>query len=112
MKEPSRTPQVEEHGETRVIIFSSGSPREVENVLASELEGLTEELRGRRLMLDFSRVERISSVELGTLVRLHKKLVAEGGRLTLFNLSTDVREVFSVCRLDTLLDIADNLLAG
>jgi anti-sigma B factor antagonist len=98
------TPKVEENGTVRVITLTSGKLLEEENALASELEGRTDGLGGH-LLLDFSRVERISSVELGTLITLHKRLTAAGGRLTLFHLSPQVYEVFSITRLDTLLCI-------
>lgn len=99
------TPKVEEGGKVRVITFTSGCPREVENVLASELEGRTDRLGGCHLLLDFTHVERIGSVELGTLISLHKRLATSGGQLTLFNLSDRVFEVFAVSRLDTFLNI-------
>jgi anti-sigma B factor antagonist len=99
------TPKVEENGTVRVITLTSGILLEEDNVLASELEGRTDGLGGCHLMLDFTHVERINSVELGTLITLHKSLKAAGGRLTLFNLSTQVFEVFAVTRLDTFLCI-------
>ena len=77
----------------------------MENVLSTELEGLTDGLGECHMLLDFTNVEYITSVELGTLVNLHKKMKASGGRLTLFNLNLDVFEVFTVTRLETLLQI-------
>jgi len=99
------SPKVEQAGNVKVITFTSGSVRDVDNVLARELEGLTESLGDCHLLLDFTNVEYLSSVELATLVMLHKKVKATGGRLTLFNLNADVFEVFTVTRLQTLLGI-------
>jgi ribosomal protein S21 len=79
--------------------------RDVEDVLARELGGLTAGLTGRRLLLDFTNVDYLNSIELGTLITLHKKVEAVGGRLTLFNLSAQVLMMFTITRLDTLLTI-------
>jgi anti-anti-sigma factor len=57
------------------------------------------------VLLDFSNVEYLSSQALGTLVSLHKKLLAGGRYLSLRNLSPPVLEVFTVARLDRLLDL-------
>ena len=88
----------------KIITFTAGQMR-LENVLATELEGLTDDLGECHLLLDFTNVEYISSVELGTLVTLHKKMKASGGRLTLFNLNLQVFEVFAATRLETLIGI-------
>jgi hypothetical protein len=42
---------------------------------------------------------------LGTLITLHQRLKACGGRLTLFNLNAQVYEVFTMTHLQTLLGI-------
>src|SRR5579884_97334 len=57
------------------------------------------------LVLDLGNVECLGSSALGTLVTLHKKLRARGRHLTVDNLSPQVREVFTVARLDELLDL-------
>jgi anti-anti-sigma factor len=98
-------PKVEQSGGVKIITFTGGQVRDVENVLAAELEGLDVGLGECHLLLDFTNVEYITSDELGTLIGLHKKMKASGGRLTLFNLNLQVFEVFTVCRLERLLGI-------
>src|SRR5438094_7865562 len=98
-------PKVEKSGKVKIITFTGDEVRDVENVLAKELQGHMEELTECHLLLDFTHVEYLSSVELGTLISLHKKVKASGGRLTLFNLNAQVYEVFTVTRLQTLLGI-------
>jgi anti-anti-sigma factor len=102
---PDAGPKVEYHGNVRIITFTPGGPERFGDVLGGKLQGLTEELGLCHLLLDFSCIERITSVELGTLVNLHKQLKSSGGRLTLFNLNLSVFEVFAVTRLETLIDI-------
>jgi anti-sigma B factor antagonist len=92
-------------GNVKIITFTGDKVRDVENVLAGELLGRTDDLEGCHLLLDFSHVDYLTSVELGTLITLHKRMKASGGRLTLFNMNPQVCEIFAVTRLQTLLGI-------
>jgi len=98
-------PKVERCGDITVITFTAGTIHDVENQIADELRGNTDGAGDRHLLLDFTNVKRLSSCELGTLITLHKRLIHSGGRLTLFNVSTSLFEIFSLTRLDTLLGI-------
>jgi anti-anti-sigma factor len=98
-------PKVEQSDNVRVITFSADGVCDVENMLARDLIGCTDELGDGHLLLDFTNVERLGSAELGTLVGLHKRMKACGGRLTLFNLNADIYEVFTATNLQTLLGI-------
>jgi anti-anti-sigma factor len=106
------SPKVEQSGNVRVITFAAGAVRDVENMLARELEGRTDGLEESHLLLDFTNVQYLTSVELGTLIGLHKRMQASGGRLTLFNLNAEIYEVFTVSRLQTLLGICRELEAA
>ena len=57
------------------------------------------------LVLDFRNVDYMTSLTLGTLVTLHKKLLADGRRLTIQNVGPRVFEIFAVTRLDEYLDL-------
>lgn len=99
------SPKVEQSGNVRIITFTGDSVRDLENVIAIELEGNLEGLADSHLLLDFTNVETLSSTELETLVRLHKQMKDCGGRLTLFNLSIQVYEVFWADQLQRRLGI-------
>jgi anti-sigma B factor antagonist len=103
-QQPRARPVVEHHDGVTVVTLTAGQPRDHGNMIARELEGLTEDCR-RGLVLDFRNVSFIQSDELGTLVTLHKKMTAASGRLTLTNLTPLVREVFAVTKLDRVLEI-------
>ena len=108
MRTPTVThplPKVERTGNVTIITFTADALRDVENVIARELEGLTAGAGERHLLLDFTNVKYLNSVELGTLITLHKRTRAAGGRLILFNLDPQLRRLFAVTRLDTLLVI-------
>lgn len=99
-------PRTEQSGGVRIITFTAGKLREVESVIASELEGCTDASAGCHVLLDFTNVERMSGLELRTLVSLHKKMTASGGRLTMFNMKAEIYEVFAVALLHTFLGIS------
>jgi len=99
------TPKIERAGNVTIITFTGDTAWEIENHLAMELEGRTDSSAEPHVLLDFSNVDRINSEEMGTLILLHKKAKACGGRLTLFNLNPDIYEAFTVTHLQTLLGI-------
>ena len=99
-------PKVEQAGNVKIVTFTGSRIRDdMDNFVASDLTGQTDDPYATHLLLDFSNVESISSLELATLVNLHKRTEACGGRLTLFNLSAEVFDVFTITRLHRLLEI-------
>ncbi|HJT77049.1 MAG TPA: STAS domain-containing protein, partial [Gemmataceae bacterium] len=73
--------------------------------LAAYTEDLLEEAGSRSLVLNFGRVEYLSSSLVGVLVALHKKLEAAGGRLVLCGVHGQPAEVLDTMRLTRLLNI-------
>ncbi|NJS35896.1 MAG: STAS domain-containing protein [Brachymonas sp.] len=59
-------------------------------------------LKKRKLVLNFSNVEYMSSAALGKFITLNKKVQAAGGRLILCNISPAIYEVFEITKLDKL----------
>lgn len=98
-------PKMERSGNLSILTFTVHPIRDVESVIARELEGLATEEAGQHLLLDFVHVDYLNSTELGTLIALHKRVEAAGGRLTLFNMSEQLFKVFTVTHLDTYLEI-------
>ena len=70
-----------------------------------QLIELTESLGARRLLLDFSSVEYLSSMALGTLIGLHKRLLAAGGQLLIGHVNSHIYEIFEITKLTTYLDV-------
>lgn len=105
-------PKVERADHVTIVTFTSGPARDVENVIARELGELADGLGEHHLLLDLRNVAYLNSVELGTLISLHKRIEAGGGRLTLFNLTPLVLELFTTCRLELLLGICREGPAG
>jgi anti-anti-sigma factor len=72
--------------------------------IGSDLAGIADQLGTGELHLDFSQVTYLSSIVLAKLLNLHKRVTSDGGRFVLTNLDT-LYDVFSVARLDKLLDL-------
>jgi anti-sigma B factor antagonist len=70
-----------------------------------QLLALADEPSKSELLLDFSNVEYVSAKLLGTLVSLHKKLLARDRHMIVGNLSPQLYEVFAVTRLDKFFDL-------
>jgi anti-sigma B factor antagonist len=58
-----------------------------------------------RLVLDFADVEFMSSSMLGSLVKIHKRVVERKGTLQLTGLRPDLQKVFKITHLDKVFDI-------
>jgi anti-anti-sigma factor len=97
--------KLERSGNVTVVTFAGGTIRGLESILAGELDARTDWLEECHLLLDFTNVEHIRGVELGTLITLGKKMKVSGVRLTLFNLNPHVYEVLMVTNLHTLFGI-------
>ncbi|HEV3439455.1 MAG TPA: STAS domain-containing protein [Gemmata sp.] len=98
------SPKIEQGGNITILTFTDDM-RDGQNVLARELGDFSTESGDHHLLLNFINVKYLNSVELGTLINLHKRLQSAGGRLTLFNLNAQVFQIFTTTRLDTLLTI-------
>ena len=95
-------------GDVTVVHFTGSKVSLDEETLDhvhDELFALADEPSESDVFLDLGNVNYLTSTTLGALVSLHKKLLARGRHLTLGNLSPQVHEVFTVTRLDKLLDL-------
>ncbi len=73
--------------------------------LGEELNSLVLVDNRNVLLLNFEGVEFMSSAALNKLISLHSKVKAAEGRLKLCNLRAEIKEVFTITRLDRVFDI-------
>jgi anti-sigma B factor antagonist len=73
--------------------------------LGRELYQLVEGGQRRKLLLDFSSVDLVSSAAIGKLISLNRRTRAANGVLRLCNVPDNVLHVFHTCRLHQVLDI-------
>jgi anti-anti-sigma factor len=79
-------------------------PEDFDGLTGHWLMRLLEDLGGGPVRLDFARVRSLGGTGLTTLLALHQKARAKGGRLTLCNVAPHVYEVLEVARLTRLLE--------
>lgn len=101
---------VTEVGEVTVVRFRDHKIIEDINIqeLGQELFQLVEVDRRKKLLLNFSQVDFLSSAALGKLITLDKKVKAHGGMLKLSNIRPEIYEVFVITKLNRLFDIKDD----
>ena len=76
--------------------------------LGQELFDLVEVDGRRKILLNFTSVEFLSSAALGKLITLDKKVKGQGGTLKLSNIRPEIYEVFAITKLNKLFDIKDD----
>ncbi len=70
--------------------------------LGQRLYELVDQQAHRKLVLDFSKVQFLSSSVLGVLIKLQKKSAAIGGKVVLCGLKPELHKVFKISRMDRL----------
>ncbi|MFK7777436.1 MAG: STAS domain-containing protein [Gimesia sp.] len=76
-------------------------------IIGTQLFGLVDEDGRKKILLDFSNVEYLSSAALGKLITLDKKVKKAKGKLKLCSIRPDIYEVFAITRLNQLFDITE-----
>lgn len=102
--------EVNEVGEVTVVHFRDQKIIEDLGIqeLGQELFHLVEADNRKKLVLNFSSVDFLSSAALGKLITLDKKVKARDGVLKLCNIRPEIYEVFAITRLNRLFDIKDD----
>ena len=74
-------------------------------MIGNQLFGLVDDDGRKKIVLDFSNVEYLSSAALGKLITMNKKVGEAGGNLRLCSIRDDIFEVFKITRLNKVFDI-------
>jgi len=111
--EPAATPAgliISQVGQAIVVSFEKPrilDPMEIDP-MGQELYALVDQRKSRNIILDFTKVQYLSSQILGVLMMLNKKSAGIKGRLLLCGLSNDLRGLFKIVSLDKVLQIVPN----
>ena len=105
---------VEDVGDVAVVQFVDKKILDEQNIqlIGDDLFRLVDELGRRKLLLNFSNVDFMSSAALGKLIRLHQRLTQVGGKLVLCNIAKDILQVFVLTKLDKMLKIVKDEQTG
>ena len=98
---------IEEVGEVTIAKFVDKKILDESNiqVIGNHLFALVDEDGRRKIILDFSMVEYLSSAALGKLIILDKKVKAAKAKLRLCCIRPDIYEVFELTRLNKVFEI-------
>ena len=101
---------VTEVGDVAVVRFNDRKIIEDISIqeLGQELLNLVEGEKRKKLLLNFSAVDFLSSAALGKLITLEKRVRAANGKLKLSNIRPEILEVFTITKLTNLFDIKDD----
>lgn len=99
--------EVQETGDVTVVSFTEKKILDEPNIQAigEQLYGLVEDSGRKKLLLNFGKVEYLSSAALGKLITLNKKVQAVSGRLALCNIDPTIYEVFEITGLYRVFNI-------
>ena len=106
----TRRIDVEEFGDVIVVSFMDKRILDETNIqiIGNQLSSLVDEEGHRKIVLDFTSVEYLSSAALGKLITLDKKVKAAKGKLRLCGIRPEIYEVFAITRLNKVFSICDN----
>lgn len=102
-----RRVEVSEIGAVTVVRFVDRKILDTANIqeLGDELFSLVESDHRTQLLLNFSRVEFLSSAALNKLILLDRAISKQGGHLKLCCLRPEIQEVFVITRLNQMFEI-------
>jgi len=98
------------HGDVVVVRFGDHHVLDELTVrkIAEELYSVADRENCHHLVLNFSGVLALSTLMLGKLLVLRKKMTCKGGRLVVCDLGPEVHDVLAAMKLDTILEIMDS----
>jgi len=97
-------------GDVTVVEFQDRLVWEMFQVqqIGDELTGLVEGKGCRRIVLDFAKVEMISSSTLGVLISLKQRLDEMHGRMIIAGLREELMRIFRITRLESRFEFCDS----
>lgn len=97
-------------GDLATVRFNDSKIVDSANIeeMGAELSSLVETEKIIQILLIFDGVEFLSSAALNKLILIERKVKEAGGNLRLCALREEIKEVFTITRLDRIFDIRDS----
>src|SRR5438552_18159526 len=91
----------------RIVEFTNNKILDEANIaeIGSTLSTLIDENENPKILLDFANVDHLSSAALGMLINVNNRIRQRNGQLRLANIKPQIREVFTITKLDKLFRI-------
>lgn len=101
---------VSEVGEVTVVRFADQKILDEASIqeMGAELLSLVDKENRGSILLNFTEVEFLSSMALGKLIALDKRIKTNNGKLKLCNIRPEIHEVFVFTKLTSLFDIKED----
>ena len=101
---------IREEGDVTHVSFLDRNILEEASIqkIGDEIGSIVERSGNPKLLLDFDKVEHLSSAALGTLITINNKVKQKGGQLRLTNIDAQIYEVFVITKLNKLFQIHDS----
>lgn len=111
MSKPDRRIDIEEISGVTVARLLEKKILDEANIeaLGQELFALVDKDGRKKIVLDFTLVEYLSSAALGKLITMHKKVTTAKGKLALCSIQKDILDVFKITQLNKVLTLCANL---
>jgi len=102
--------QANQSGDVTVVTFTDSKIIDETEIqeLGQELYALVERDGHKKIVLNFSKVEFLSSAALGKLIGFDKRVKQHGAELVLTNIRPEIYEVFAITKLTRLFEIKDD----
>lgn len=102
--------EVQEVGDVTVVSFTDRKILDEQNIqsIGEQLYSLVDDAGRRNLLLNFGRVQYLSSAALGKLITLNKKIQSVKGRLALCCIDPEIKEVFEITGLKKVFNMYDD----
>jgi len=109
MAQDNEIVRIADHDGVKLVRLLTSAIREERDVdlLGRELLTLAE-VPGQRVVLSFLGLDHLTSLALGKLIQVHKRLVESGGEMRLADIHPQIYEVFRITHLDRLFKIYDH----
>jgi anti-sigma B factor antagonist len=93
--------------DVRIVEFTNNKILDEANIsdIKVTLFALIDEMDRPKILLDFSTVDHLSSAALGALIDANNRIRQRNGQFRLSNIKPQIREVFSITKLDKLFKI-------
>ena len=107
MPDASQRLNITDHKDVKVVDFVESKILDEANIadIGQQLTGLVEAKDRPKILLDFHRVDHLSSAALGMLINVNNKVKHQNGQLRLANIKPQILEVFEITKLNKLFKI-------
>ncbi len=106
----TRKVEIEKIGDVTVASFVDKKILDETNIqiIGNQLFGLVDDDGCKKIILDFTNVEYLSSAALGKLITMDKKVRGAKGQLRLCTVRPEIYEVFAITKLNKLFKMFEN----